>query len=180
MARTATLHRLRIALSDVDRGVYEPLDLRLAQHPSETARYLYTRALAFALQYEEGLALTRGLSSVDEPALWTRTHDGRVLTWIDVGAPSAERLHKAAKRAERVVVFTYHEPAALVRETVGKPLFRRADLEGYALDGAFLDSLAAHTSRNASWELVRTGDALFVSIDGHTLEGQLGRFHYAL
>ena len=31
MALTATLHRLRIELSDVERGVYESLDLRVAQ-----------------------------------------------------------------------------------------------------------------------------------------------------
>ena len=39
MALTATLYHLQVTLSDVDRGVYEALDLRVAQHPSETMRF---------------------------------------------------------------------------------------------------------------------------------------------
>ena len=33
MGTGATMYRLKIELSDVDRGVYESLDLRLARHP---------------------------------------------------------------------------------------------------------------------------------------------------
>jgi hypothetical protein len=39
VALGATIHRLKLQLSDTDRTVYETLDLRLAQHPSETAPY---------------------------------------------------------------------------------------------------------------------------------------------
>jgi uncharacterized protein YaeQ len=35
MALTSTIYRVDLALSDVDRGVYETLELRLALHPSE-------------------------------------------------------------------------------------------------------------------------------------------------
>lgn len=178
MALTATLHRLRIALSDVERGVYEELDLRLAQHPSENHRYLYTRALAYALCYDEDIAFSRGLSVTDEPAVWARTLDGRVRLWIDVGAPSAERLHKAAKLAERVVVFTYHDPQGLVREAANKTLFHREEIEGYALEPAFLDALCDVTERNGSWDLVHTGGQLYVTVGGRTVEGKVARFGY--
>ena len=46
MALGATVHRFQIDLSDVDRGVYEALDLRVARHPSESVPYLLTRTLA--------------------------------------------------------------------------------------------------------------------------------------
>jgi len=39
MALGATVHHFKIDLPDVDRGVYEALDLRVAQHPSETMRF---------------------------------------------------------------------------------------------------------------------------------------------
>ena len=42
MALTATVHNFDIQLSDVDRGVYESLSLRVARHPSETEEYLLT------------------------------------------------------------------------------------------------------------------------------------------
>ena len=73
MALTSTMYRLEIELSDVDRSTYATLDLRLARHPSESARYLLTRTLAYCLSYEEGIAFSKGgLSASDEPpvAIW--------------------------------------------------------------------------------------------------------------
>ena len=39
MALTATIYTFDLELADVDRGVYEALALRVARHPSETARH---------------------------------------------------------------------------------------------------------------------------------------------
>ena len=91
MALTATMHHFQITLSDVDRGVYESLDLRVARHPSETMRYLVTRTLAYCLSYEEGIAFSKGgLSSAEEAPISVRDRTGVLRAWIDVGAPSAE------------------------------------------------------------------------------------------
>src|SRR3954469_10303516 len=115
MALTATMHHFQITLSDVDRSVYESLDLRVARHPSETLRYLVTRTLAYCFSYEEGIAFSKGgLSSAEEAPVFIRDPTGVLVAWIDVGAPSAERLHKAAKAAGRVAVFT-HVPLVLLR-----------------------------------------------------------------
>ena len=48
---TATVYAFDIQLSDVDRGVYETLSLRVARQPSETAEYLLTRVLAYCLEH---------------------------------------------------------------------------------------------------------------------------------
>ena len=110
MALTATIYHFQITLSDVDRGVYEALDLRVARHPSETMRYLVTRTLAYCLSYEEGIAFSKGgLSSAEEAPLSVRDATGVLRAWIDVGSPSAERLHKASKAAGRVALFTHVE-----------------------------------------------------------------------
>ena len=49
MALTATIYNFDIDLSDSDRGVYETLALRVAQHPSESDEYLIARVLAYLL-----------------------------------------------------------------------------------------------------------------------------------
>ena len=49
MTLSSTVYNFDIQLSDVDRGVYETLSLRVAQHPSETDDYLVTRVLAYCL-----------------------------------------------------------------------------------------------------------------------------------
>ena len=76
MALTATMYVFTIRLADADRGIYETLSLRVAQHASETVEYMLTRVFAYCLQYAEGLAFSRGVSDVDEPALSIRDLTG--------------------------------------------------------------------------------------------------------
>src|SRR5262249_38579498 len=138
MALGATVYHLEIALSDVDRGVYESLDLRVARHPSETMRYLVTRTLAYGPLFEEGIAFSKGLSTTSEPAVWVREHDGRVRLWVEVGSPSAERLHRASKTAGRVVVFTYDSPERLRQSLAGERIHRAERLELVGVPPALL------------------------------------------
>jgi uncharacterized protein YaeQ len=163
MALGATVYHLQIDLSDVDRGVYEALDLRVARHPSETMRYLLTRVIAYCLSYEEGIAFTKGLSNAEEPALWIKDLQGNLRAWIEIGTPSAERLHKASKASPRVVVFTHHDPELLKKAARTKAIHKAESIEVFALDGVFLDSLDAVTDRNTTWTLVRSEGVLYVT-----------------
>jgi uncharacterized protein YaeQ len=176
MALTATTYHFKITLSDVDRGVYEALDLRLARHPSESLRYLATRTLAYCLCYEEGIAFSKGgLSATDEPPVSVRDATGRWLAWIDVGKPSADRLHKAAKLAQRVAVFTHVELAELRRDTSERAVHRADEIEVVRLPLALLEALEAKLERNVAFEVVHTSGQLYVTFDGAPLEGEIGR-----
>lgn len=163
MALSATVYHLQVDLSDVDRGVYEALDLRVARHPSETMRYLLTRVIAYCLCYEEGIAFTKGLSNAEEPALWIKDLQGNLRAWIEIGTPSAERLHKASKGSPRVVVFTHNDPELLKRAARTKAIHKADTIQVFALDGTFLDSLDATTDRNAKWTLVHSEGVLYVT-----------------
>ena len=98
------MYVFEIRLADSDRQVYETLNLRVAQHPSETPAYLWTRVLAYCLEYTEGIAFSKGVSDTEMPALYVHDLTGAWVSWIEVGAPDAVRLHKAAKTAPRVAV----------------------------------------------------------------------------
>lgn len=164
MALSATVYHLQVDLSDVERGVYQPLDLRVARHPSETMRYLLTRVIAYCLCHEEGIAFSKGgLSTNDEPALWIKDMQGNLRAWIEVGTPSAERLHKASKASPRVVVFTHNDPELLKKAARAKAIHKASAIEVFALEGAFLDDLDAATDRNARWTLVHTEGTLYVT-----------------
>lgn len=176
MALSATIHRFLVTLSDVDRGVYESLDLRVARHPSESARYLVTRTLAYCLSYEEGIAFSKGgLSSAEEPPITIHDPTGVLLAWIDVGSPSAERLHKAAKAARRVAVYTHVEPMLLRREAASRPIHRSEAIEVYRFEAAFLDAIEAAIDRSTTLEIVRTDMRLYVTVEGKVIEGDLER-----
>ena len=58
MALTSTIYNATVEISDVDRGVYETVAVRLAVHPSETTEYMATRLLAYCLEYTEGIEMT--------------------------------------------------------------------------------------------------------------------------
>jgi uncharacterized protein YaeQ len=170
VALQATVYRVQIELSDVDRGVYESLDLRIARHPSESMLYLLTRTIAYALLYEEGIAFSKGgLSSADEVPLSIRDLQGNLRVWIEIGTPSADRLHKASKASPRVVVFTQHDPRLLLNQAGSRDIHKAAEIEIYALDPKFLDQLGALTDRNARWTLLRNEGVLYVTVGDKTL-----------
>lgn len=176
MAIGATVHRFEVAVSDVERGVYETLDLRVARHPSESMRYMLLRVLAYGLSYEEGIAFSKGgLGDADEPPLSIRDATGLFLAWIDVGLPSAERLHKAAKAARRVAIFTAHDAAAMSREVASRPspIHRVHEIEVFRVEPSLLDALEAHVDRHTKLELVRNEGRLYITVDGETLEGSI-------
>jgi uncharacterized protein YaeQ len=176
MALTATIHHLRITLSDVDRAVYENLDLRVARHPSESGRYLVTRTLAYCLSYEEGIAFSKGgISAADEPPVAVRDATGVLVAWIDVGAPSAERLHKASKAARRVALYTHMDPVLLQREASSRVVHKAHDIEVTRVEPSFLDAVEAKIGRSTELEIVRNDGRLYVTVDGGVIEATLER-----
>jgi uncharacterized protein YaeQ len=175
VALQATVRRLKVQLSDVDRSVYEALDLRLAQHPSENDLFLVTRALAYCLCFEPGIEFGHGLSNVDEPAIFVKEPDGRIKAWIEVGSPSAERLHRASKAAPRVCIFTQHDPQLILRDAAKTSIHRADEIELYVPDALLLRALAERVERAMSWELSVSDGQLYMTVSGETLTGEVTR-----
>jgi len=176
MAQPVTIYHLAINLSDVDRGVYEALDLRLAKHPSETVRYLLTRVLAYALSYEDGIAFSKGgLSNPEDPAISVRDATGVLTAWIDIGMPSADRLHKASKATRRVSLFTSGDVNLLRKDAASRPVHRAEALAIWWLEPRFLDALEEVVGRDTHIELVHTDGQLYVTINGKVIEGTITR-----
>ena len=107
MALSATVYRFHVDLSDLDRHYYAALPLTVAQHPSETAQRMLVRVLVYCLCAEESLSFTKGLSTDEEPDLWSTQPDGRISHWIELGTPDLKRIRQAAAVADRVSIFAY-------------------------------------------------------------------------
>jgi uncharacterized protein YaeQ len=175
VALTATIFNFDVDLADSDRGVYESLAIRVAQHPSESDDYLVTRLLAYLLEYDEGIAFSRGVSEPDEPALSVRDLTGAIRTWIDIGTPDAARLHNASKAAGRVVVYTHKDPEQFIRRLEGERIHRADALELYAIDRALVGALAARLERRMAFSVSITDRELYISIGSETLTGAATR-----
>jgi uncharacterized protein YaeQ len=176
MALGATAYHFQIELSDVDRSVYQSLDLRLAMHPSETMRFMLLRTLAYCLEVQEGLAFSKGgLSANEEPPLSVRDLTGQLLAWIDIGNPAAERLHKAAKAAARVAVYSDASADLLRKEASSRSIFNLEKIEVLRFNPAFVRSLEPHVERRTSFQVTRNDGVLYVELDGHTFETPVER-----
>jgi uncharacterized protein YaeQ len=175
VALSATIYNFSVALADSDRGVYETLALKAARHPSEAEEFLAARLLAYCLEYAEGIAFSRGLSEPDQPAIGVRDLTGAIRSWIEVGAPDAARLHKAAKAAPRVAVYTHKDPANLLRQLEGEKIHRAEKLELYAIDRELIDALAQRLERRMAFALSVTGGHLYLTIGTETLAGEVRR-----
>jgi uncharacterized protein YaeQ len=169
LAQTATIYNVTIDLSDHDRGVFETIALRVARHPSETAEYMLVRLLAYCLEYQEGIQLTDGVSSGDEPALVVRDLTGRVTAWIEVGLPDAARLHRGSKLAGRAAVYTHRDARQLLAQLAGAKIHRAAEIPIRAFDRAAIDELASLIERRASLAISISGGDVLVALGDRTV-----------
>lgn len=170
MASGTTMYSFAVQLADVDRGVYEDLDLRLARHPSETAEFMVTRLLAYCLEYQEGITFSDGgVSSTDEPAVLVRDLTGQLVTWIEVGAPDAERLHRGSKRARRTAVYTHRDPARVLAQLANKRIHQAGDIPMYSFDRTVIDTATELIERRNTLTLSRTEQQLYLELNGTVL-----------
>ena len=165
MALKATVVKVELQVSDMDRHYYATHVLTLAQHPSETDERLMVRLLAFALFADERLEFGRGLSSEDEADLWRRDYTGDIEQWIDLGQPDESRIKKACGRARQVVVVTYSgNGAAIWWDKVAPSLSRIKNLTVIDIPAATVESLATLIQRGMRLNcLIQDGELQLMS-----------------
>ena len=125
---------------------------------------MLVRLLAYCLEYQEGIALTEGLSSGDEPALVVRDLTGRLTAWIEVGLPDASRLHRGSKAAGRAAVYTHRDARQLLSQLSGAKIHRAGDIPIRAFDRTAVEEVAALIERRASLAISISGGELLVAI----------------
>jgi uncharacterized protein YaeQ len=107
MAQNATIYKVELSVSDMDRHYYETHKLTVAKHPSETDERLMVRIVAFALNAHEHLEMTKGLSTDDEPDIWQKSLSGELDVWVALGLPTEKVIRQSCSKAEKVMVYPY-------------------------------------------------------------------------
>ncbi|HXH74244.1 MAG TPA: YaeQ family protein [Bacteriovoracaceae bacterium] len=176
---TTTLYRFQIELSDIHRGIYETLDFRVAQHPSEHMPYLVTRVLAFVLNTQEGLAFSAtGLHDPDAAAMSIPDSFGGHKLLIEIGSPSARKLHKATKVSKAVKVYTYKNPERLMSELRDEKVHRAQEIEFYSFTPEFLEELSLVLKRDNRWGVLFNDGRVSVQVGEQTVSGELSSHLY--
>jgi uncharacterized protein YaeQ len=175
MALGATIYTFDVDLADADRATYEALNLRVAQHPSETPDYLLARVLAYCLEFSEGIGFSKGLSDPDEPAIYVRDLTGALQVWVDIGLPEPERVHRASKAAPRVAVYTHKDATSWASRIRQARIHRAEKLEVFAFDRTWLANLVGRLERRMKLSLARSESEIYLTVDGETLQTVLER-----
>ena len=147
MALNATIFKIDLTITDMDRGYYATHALVLARHPSETDERMMARLLAFALNASEALAFGKGLSSEDEPDVWEKDLTGAIQLWIEVGLPDEKAVRKACGRATQVRIYTYGRGAERWWQDAQTALARPDNLAVIELPQATTQAMAGLAQR---------------------------------
>ena len=107
MAQKATIYKVELSVSDMDRHYYETHKLTVAKHPSETDERLMVRLVAFALNAHAQLEMTKGLSTDDEPDIWQKSLSDELELWVALGLPSEKVVRQSCGKADKVIVYGY-------------------------------------------------------------------------
>ncbi|HEX4510057.1 MAG TPA: YaeQ family protein [Burkholderiaceae bacterium] len=158
MALKATIHKARLQIADMDRGIYGDHELTIARHPSETDERMVMRVFAYALNVppdtERGaLELAKGLWDPDEPDLLQRDLTGQIVQWIEMGQPDDRRLSRAASRAEQVTVYSYATSTPIWWAALKGKLLRAPKVAVWQVDPAASTALAGMVERTLAWQV---------------------------
>lgn len=169
-----TLFKFQIELSDIPRSLYQTLEFRAAQHPSESTPYLLTRVLAFILNFDDDLVFSpTGLHDPDATAINIPDFNGGYKMLIEIGNPSARKLHKATKTAKTVKIYTYKNPQSLIDEIKSEKVHRANEIEIYSLTSSFLSELEPQLKNNNRWGVLFNDGTITVQIGEQSISGEL-------
>ncbi len=170
MALGATIHKATLTVSDLDRGYFATHPLVVARHPSETDERMMMRLLAFAMFASESLAVGRGLSEAEEPALVDRDLTGTMGLHVEVGLPDERAILKASGRAERVAVLAYGRSVDLWWKGVGPGVARARNLTVIHIDTDASRALATMAGRAMNLQATLQEGLIWFSDSDETVE----------
>ena len=127
------------------------------------------RVLAYCLNASEDLEFARGLSASDEPDIWQRSLDGRILKWIEIGEPVAERLLKASHIAEEVKVYCFNTKSDLWWARSEKEV-TAAKVQAIQFDWGQIVELAGLLARTLQLSITVTDQSAFIASDAGSVE----------
>lgn len=172
MALKPTIYKFRLSISDTNRDLYHSPQVTIAQHPSENTERMMARILAFCVKYQPELSFTKGLSSTEEPDLWSKTLDGMIAQWIEVGEPSLDRIKKATRLAQRVDIFSFTSKSDIWWEqTKNKSYQYNAHI--YRLSSQGIEALSSVIERGMDLSVMISGTSIFIDCDKGSFEVQI-------
>ena len=98
-----------------------------------------------------------------------RDRTGRLISWVEVGAPDAARLHHGSKKADRTTIYTHRDPSKVLALWVGKKIHQAEQIVLHSFDLGFIDGAVAALERRNALTVSVTERQLYLDLNGITL-----------
>ncbi len=163
MSLKATIFKVDLSITDMDRHYYADHQLTIARHPSESDKRMMLRILAFAMNASDSLSFTKGLSDVEEPDLWQKNYSDVIEQWIELGQPSEQRIKKGCNQSEQMCVYSYHNGMFdNWWQKEQSSLIARKNLSIYTIEESIMEVLALAVNRQMQIQCtIQDGQAWF-------------------
>jgi uncharacterized protein YaeQ len=169
MALKPTIYKFRVSLTDLNRDYFDNIQLTVAQHPSETLTRLAARLIAFCHCAEPDLQFTKGLSSIEEPDIWTRNLTDDIEHWIEVGEPESERIKKASRVSKKLSIYSFNTKSEAWWKQQGLAISRYAN-SVYQLDNDGVEAFAGIMTRTMDVSVMLTGTDFYIEAGGESVQ----------
>ncbi|GEM79259.1 YaeQ family protein [Vibrio breoganii] len=164
MALKPTIYKFRVNLADTNRNQFDDINLTVAKHPSENEVRMLVRIFAFCLNNTPNLTFTKGLSEQEEPDIWELSDIGDIVTWIEVGEPSTDRVKKAARKSKQTHFYTFNENKSDVWFNKNQSVLREYDASITQFDFAPIEELVSGLERTNDLSLMISGNSMFATL----------------
>lgn len=160
MALSADIFKVQLHISNMDRHYYASHALTVAQHPSENDLRMMIRILAFAMNADEQLSFTKGLSTQDEPDLWVKNLSDEIELWIELGQLEEKRIRQICGKSKNVKIYTYNDKQAEPwYAQMEKHFARHTNLEVFHINSEAAEDLAKLANKNMELNItIQDGD----------------------
>jgi len=166
MAQKATIYKVELSVSDMDRHYYETHKLTVAKHPSETDERLMVRILAFALNAHEHLEMTKGISTDGEPDIWQKSLSGELELWVALGLPNEKNVRQSCGKSKDVVIYCYGgRTAEMWWEKIKNSTTRFDNLQVVNIPEAATQDLATKANRSMKMQINIQEGEVMVGVD---------------
>ena len=171
MAQKATIFKVDVSVSDMDRHYYQEHNLTVARHPSENNERMMLRLVAFIQNAHELLTFSKGLSDDEEPDLWHKTYAGEIDLWIELGQPSEQRIKKGCNQSKQMMIYTYADNGfnAWWGKEASK-LSQRSNLSIVSVQASHADELAKLVERTMQIQVTIQDGQMWLNVNEQTIE----------
>lgn len=163
MALKPTIYKMNINLSDLNRDIYDTLNLTVALHPSETKERMMARVVAYCLNAQEFLNFTKGLSCVDDADIEVISLDQQRLLWIDMGEPAFERIKKASRQSKQIKIYSFNSKSDVWWKQSESDFSTLSNLDVVQFKFDQIQNLAKLLQRTMDFAVTITEESVYIS-----------------